>query len=243
MDVKLFVLGNPGTGKSTVARYIIEPLVRDCQWLPVRINDYEILREMFLEDAAKSDEDRRFKAAEHNGFNVLDFTTFDGALQHLQQRVEEKIAQYKTTVSIPKPLFTIIEFARNDYQRAFQQFNADFLQNAFVLYLDTDLETCKRRIGQRIANQQTEDDYYVPNSIFETYYDRGNDKCLTEMLEEDFKISKRNMRVVNNNAPLKEVEPQIREFIQGTICKYPHVEKSVVHEYGAQRKDFAENLV
>src|SRR5260370_22549373 len=122
MGVKLFVLGTPGTGKSTVGRAIIEPLVRDCQWAPVRINDYEILREMFIADATKSDEDRRFKAAEHNAFNVLDFTVFDVALQHLQQRVEEETAQSKATVS--EPPFAIIEFARNDYQSAFRQFSA-----------------------------------------------------------------------------------------------------------------------
>ena len=46
MEKKVFILGLPGSGKSTAARYI-ECLAKSNGWVPVRFNDYDILYEMF----------------------------------------------------------------------------------------------------------------------------------------------------------------------------------------------------
>ena len=80
------------------------------------------------------------------GFDVLDLTAFDNALKKLEQVINRHLSSAKQIEII------LIEFARNDYQRAFQQFSAEFLQDAYFLYLDADIETCKRRIRERITN-------------------------------------------------------------------------------------------
>jgi len=46
MTVKVFILGRPGSGKSTAARRIAK-LVQHKGWSPVRISDYDILYNMF----------------------------------------------------------------------------------------------------------------------------------------------------------------------------------------------------
>jgi hypothetical protein len=49
MSVRLFVLGLPGSGKSTAARYI-EMLARDCGWETSHFNDCDVLFQMVLAD-------------------------------------------------------------------------------------------------------------------------------------------------------------------------------------------------
>lgn len=230
MLVKLFVLGRSGCGKSTVARYL-EQLARDAQWLPVRINDYEILRAMFQEDAKKVGQDRWFVTSEFGGFNLLNFGAFDVALQQLeQQAAEEFVFSEKATT---KPLFALIEFARNDYQRAFQQFSREFLQDAYFLYLDASVATCKQRIRERIAKplpERTEDDFFVSDYMFDAYFDHDDGKSLPAILENDFGISKQRAMVLDNNAELEVVAHDIAAFVQyiieGTECSHPEKDQS-----------------
>jgi len=215
MIAKLFVIGSPGCGKSTAACYI-RSLLKVYGWSSDRINDYQILREMFLEEERNAGANRWFKASDHNGFDILNFTAFDVALQLLEKRAAELVAQNETT-SASKPLFLIIEFARNDYVKAFQLFSPEFLQDAYFLYLETPVETCKKRIQARIAkpeNKQTEDDYYVSDYIFEAYYDLENDESLTEVLEKDCKIERKRIIVLRNNEELKVIFQEIATFIR-----------------------------
>src|SRR6266700_2647817 len=171
MAVKIFILGLPGSGKSTVVRYIskyardnaafvkstgnknrevhslswLKKLVRflttfkeqsNKQWSTTHITDYDILYQMFQEDTQG-----QFEPADFGGFDIIDLSAFDVALKSLEQQVNEYISTAKSTEII------LIEFSRNDYQRAFQQFShASFLKDAYFLYLDANIETCKRRI-------------------------------------------------------------------------------------------------
>lgn len=209
MVVRLFVLGGPGSGKSTVARYI-ELLARDEGWSLERINDYTILREMFEKDQQKGE--GRFKPACHGGFDVLKFEAFDEALQELERR-----AKPQTAVEEPGQKIVLIEFARNDYQKAFQQFSCKFLHDAYFLYLDTDIEICKQRIRKRFADPRTEDDYYVSDYIFQKYYDHVSDKPLANILAE-YGIDKQKVNFLNNDEELQVVAPEIAEFVRLVIC-------------------------
>src|SRR5437762_11241884 len=108
MAVKLFILGLPGSGKSTVARYIAE-YARDRQWSTTHINDYAILYEMFQKDTQG-----QFKPAAYGGFDVHDLIVFDTALRKLEQKVKTHIS----TAQLEE--ITLIEFSRNNYEKAFQ---------------------------------------------------------------------------------------------------------------------------
>jgi adenylate kinase family enzyme len=162
MAVKLFVLGLPGSGKSTVSRHITIYL-KDRNWKSTRINDYVILYNMFLDDT----DHKRFKPTVHGGFYVLDLQVIDEALKRLEQEVNENISS-----PIMQKELILIEFARNDYQRAFQQFSPAFLLDAYFLYLNVDIETCKKRIRERTAQPRTEDDFFVSEDIFNDHYNK-----------------------------------------------------------------------
>jgi thymidylate kinase len=206
MAVKLIILGLPGSGKSTVARYITTYL-KGRGWESTRVYDHVILQNMFLAET----EHRQFKPTEHGGFDVLDFTVLDVALQKLEHQVKTYI-----TLAEPEEII-LIEFARNDYQKAFQQFSQEFLQDAYFLYLDAEIETCQGRIRERIANPSTEDDFFVSDYIFRAYYDRDNGQDIPQILEGDYGIDKQRVAVIDNNSSLQASTAQINQFVD-RIC-------------------------
>src|SRR5437764_11643264 len=124
MVKKVFVLGLPGSGKSTAARYI-EKLAQRNNWSPIRFNDYDILYQWFQADK----EGRIFSATEHCGFDVHDHSIFDEALKEVEKRVvgREKVAPEENQL-------IIIEFARDDYCKALGLFSPTFLRNASFLF-------------------------------------------------------------------------------------------------------------
>jgi len=207
MIVKLFVLGLPGSGKSTVARYITT-YTKGKAWEATRINDYIILQNMFLADAER----KQFKPTEYGGFDVLDHSVFDIALQRLEQEINQLL------LSEEQEEIVLIEFARNDYLRAFQQFSDTFLQAAYFLYLNVDTETCKRRIHERITHPRTIDDFYVSEYIFDAYYNKDNGQSITQILEGDYGIDKQRVAVIDNNRSLQTSSAQINRFVD-TIIK------------------------
>lgn len=205
MVVKLFVLGLPGSGKSSVAR-LISMHARDRHWSTMHFNDYPILYEMYQENKKG-----QFKPAEFGGFDILDLTVFDLALKKLEQEVNRHISSSKSEE------FILIEFARNDYQQAFHQFSDEFLQNANFLYLGADLNICKRRISGRITKPIYDGDHYVSDYIFKSYYCRDNGRSLPGILERDYMLDKQRVCVVDNNCSLEEVSNKFEPFIDALI--------------------------
>ena len=201
MAVKLFVLGLPGSGKSGVARYI-QMYARDKDWKATHFNDYAILKKMFHNDTKK-----QFKPACHGGFDVIDFTVIDTALQELEQQVNQYLSSAKQQEIV------LIEFARNDYLRAFQLFSDTLLQDAYFLYLDAEIKICKQRICERIEDPIYDDDYYVSEHIFETYYHEDDGKDLPDFLEREHQIGKQRVRIIDNNCSLKAASQKIDQFI------------------------------
>src|SRR5216684_5628596 len=171
MEKKFFILGLPGSGKSTAARYI-EMLARDNGWFPRRFNDYDILLQMFLADK----EGNRFSSTEYGGFDVHELIVFDEALKELERMVLER-----EKAPDDKNELIIIEFARDDYCKALGLFSPAFIQNAFFLFLDTDIPTCIKRIKDRIVHPLTSDDHHVSEYIFESYYQNDNRQYLASV--------------------------------------------------------------
>jgi adenylate kinase family enzyme len=206
MAVKLFVLGLPGTGKSTMAREIKEYIGKLGLGIS-RINDYVFLKQMFYDDAKRE----QFRPAKHGGFDIIDLTVFDTALQRL-----EKVTKQYILPTIPEGII-LIEFARNDYQKAFQQFNQDFLQDAYFLYIDAEIETCKWRIRDRVNNPAFEDDYNVSDYIFEKYYHKDDGRDLPDFLEMEHRIGKQRVSIIDNNCSLEAASKEIAPFIDAII--------------------------
>jgi len=206
MALKLFILGLPGSGKSTVSRHITA-FLNSRNWESTRFSDHVILQKMFHADT----EAKQFKPAEYGGFDVIDLEAFNTALKRLELEVKEHSISAK-----PKTLI-VIEFSRNDYLRAFQKFSDTFLHEAHFLYLDVDTEICKRRIFERIANPTSEDDFFVSEYIFGAYYHKDNGQILPQILERDYGIDKQRVEVIDNNGLLSDSIARINKFV-GTIC-------------------------
>lgn len=207
MAVKLFVLGLPGSGKSAMARYIAM-YAGDQHWLTTRFNDYVILQEMFHNDT----EGKQFKSADHDGFDVLDLTVFDSALKKLEQEVNRYFFSAKSDELI------LIEFARNDYEKALHLFSQAFLEDTYFLYLDAEIDTCKQRIHDRIANPTCDDDYYVSEYIFDAYYHRDDGQYLTHILGRDYNFDRQRVLVIDNNCSLEVASKRINSFIDYIIA-------------------------
>lgn len=213
MSVKLFILGLPGSGKSTIARSIVDYLNRpqsngwnDQQWSAIRFNDYAILLDMFRQDT----EGKRFKPAYPSGFDVLDLEVFDEALRAFEQKLDMYISSLKSD----EKKLVIVEFSRNNYQLAFQQFSPTFLQDSYFIHLNAEVEICKQRVDKRRADlSYPEDNFPVSEYIFERYYHSDDGKYLAEILEQSFQIDRRKVLSIANNDSLELVIERITSFI------------------------------
>ncbi len=182
--MKVFVLGRPGSGKSTAARHM-NYLFAQSGWRVRHINDYEILREMFLADK----QHLQFRATEHNGFDAIDLTVMDSALRKVESRARKSLSDVDAVT---------IEFARNDYRKALKQFTPDFLKDAYFLFLDADIETCLRRVHERVERATSVDDHpSFSDAIFREYYARENREYMAYCLQREAGLS-RKVKVINN---------------------------------------------
>src|SRR5260370_4694423 len=155
MVEKLFVLGCPGSGKSTVSRHIAK-LAYNRGRLARTINDYKDLYMRFLADA----EHEYFLPAAYDGFEVVNTSVYDTALDELKEQAQ------KITDSSEGGL-VIVEFSRGDYSRAFKHFGNQLLNDAHFLLLDADIDTCMQRVKERITRRVDLDDHFVPENIIE----------------------------------------------------------------------------
>jgi adenylate kinase family enzyme len=195
MSQKLFILGLPGSGKSTVSRFIVKSVKRHYEdFSATRLCDYDILYEMFEEDKAQ----QFFYHTAHNGFYVKNTATYDAALKNLEQKVQNH--------KITKNEFVIIEFARSDYLHAFQNFSDSFLLNSYFLFLDVDIDVGMKRVKDRVKHPDltTRDDHFVSKYTFVAYRQKDNAKYLTSVAKQltfKYGINPHRIKIVNNSGP------------------------------------------
>ena len=214
MAVKIFILGLPGSGKSEIARNIDMHVKKkfwpdtDNHWCTKRLNDYPILDEMSRDEI----EGKLFERLEPRGFNVLDIVAFDIALPKLELRIRDYISSSK------KEEIILVEFARNDYWRAFRQFEKTFLQDAYFIYLGAEVDICKQRIYDRaIEPKYPDDDYPVSDYIFEKYYHSDDRRALSSILQDVYDVDVQRVLMLNNNGSLETVLGEIKPFIDFII--------------------------
>jgi len=153
----VFLLGRPGCGKSVVYKIIKEILEKKEIYAP-RLDDFLTLKEILARD-------KEFKRhiLKDGGFAVTDWTVVDEALSDLCKLVKKEKADKK---------IIFIEFARDNYQHAFENFTKDVLDDSIILYLYSTLEECYKRNVARFqkAKKDGHDDHIVPLDLMKTYY-------------------------------------------------------------------------
>lgn len=195
MAEKLFLLGRPGSGKSTVRRFITK-ITQHEFWSPYPISDYKILQNM----CAAQREHIHIRPTEFGGFEVLDFSLLDTALQIIERRVEKALKRQPLEL----PRIAIIEFARADYLQALSQFAPDFLKDAQFLILESDVDICMERIYERTRCCEFADDTYVPVKIMEGYYQVDTTQETVRQLQETFGLSSHQIQFMRTDSPRDE---------------------------------------
>lgn len=207
MSIKLFILGRPGSGKTTASRYIIEYLRQHFNnWSIVRYNDYDILQELFLREKLFPPKQKRFEAKELGGFDVLDFTVLDEVLRAIEKTVQAN--SYKK-----KEELVIIEFARQDYNQAFHLISDSFLRDSYFLFLDSDVKTCIQRVKDRVTVPPTPDNHFVSENILIGYYGKQLIPH-TIKTKKGENVAKDRIKIVSNRGELPKFHLKIENFIE-----------------------------
>ncbi|SRR6266700_196388 len=201
MSVKVFVLGRSGSGKTTVARRIVE-LAKSREYKARRMKDYHLLFKMYQEDTNGDN----FQPAAYGGFQVTNYTVFDRALEELEEDVTRKISEDTEEI-------VTIEFARGSYHDAFLKFSPDFIQNAYFFFIDAGVETCIERISQRVTDPPTSDHHYVPDEIMRRYFDKDNWFYMANKFKNDYNISKE-VVLYHNTGSIEELYAQVDRFTE-----------------------------
>lgn len=199
MPVKLFLLGPPGSGKSTAYR-CIRTYLQDQQ--VERVNDFEILKGMFDADTKR----QQFHATKKHGFIVKDLSVFDEALQQARRILIEKEQLLSNAGK-----FLIIEFSRNDYRQALQFF-LDSLQDSYFLLLSAKKKICQKRLNERVTEPPTEDNHYVSSTILRDYYNKAAPYKSSDLIK-DFRIGPERVKDITNNGSLDDFQAQVLEFV------------------------------
>lgn len=212
MSIKVFVIGRPGSGKTTVVRHILE-IAQNMNISTVSKRDYDILYNMFIKDCENSGMQKKFRPTEYGGFAVLDHTMFDTALEDLEKQVIEEVGK----APIGRKLITV-EFARDDYRSTFCKFSREFLQDAYFFFIEADLPICIERIHRRRSNPLQSDSHDVPDDIMYTYYHINNLEYMTNEFQAEYPIIK-GVEPYLNNTSEAELYAVVDNFIDGIFNK------------------------
>ncbi len=202
---KVFLLGRPGSGKSIVAR-LIEMFAGDWGWLTHYTNDYEHLQKMFLQEKAECTplERRNFRLTgpdECNGFDVINFSVLGKVLEKIKREVEEVESESSEEDNI---LF-LIEFARDSYHDALHLFGSKLLQDAYLLYLDVDLESC-------IEHNHRRSDHFISDEIMRTYYREDDWSRVMYNLQYNW-----DKCVIRNSGTLQDLKQEVEKWVDGHL--------------------------
>jgi adenylate kinase family enzyme len=197
MAIPVFLLGRPGSGKSTAVRFI-DFLSHRHGWSTVHLNDYPFLFAQFQSDTAHL----KFKPSDCGGFDVTDFSVLDTVLKS----IEEKALAY---MAIPDTLL-LIEFARNDYIQALQQFQSSFLRPAYFLFLKADLDTCVRRVYQRSYHPTNRNDHFISEEMIRSYYQKDQNTCLIQQLLSSYGVGESQIHMIENKGTYHHFREQIK---------------------------------
>jgi energy-coupling factor transporter ATP-binding protein EcfA2 len=201
MGVKVFILGRPGSGKSTAARHMIE-LASRRSYQSLFVQDYDILYKMFIHDKKHE----RFRPTERGGFDVIDYSILDSALRQMEEEVENSL-------TLKRPDMVCIEFARDDYRAALNIFSSEFLRDAYIFFIDSDLEYCIQRVQKRVTDPPLPDHHFVSEYVMRTYYSNDNREYMVRQCEQEHVLCKE-IVAVRNDGLLSVLLDEVSDFTE-----------------------------
>ena len=231
MSLNVFILGRPGSGKSSIAQQIYLTLQRN-GWSVEHLYDYKLLQERFLQEIndniplqRRQFEPRGPEAMQ--GFDVLDPSVLDTVLQDLAAfatRLSNSHSSYENSL-------LLIEFARKDYWRSLSLFGHALLQNAHIVYIESSFEDCMERIDQRI-DSRSEYGHYVSNEIMRQYYltdDWLDGRCQQHLKSLEKSGVHTYQHHIDNRGSQDDLVQEVGKFIKMHLLRETEA-NSIVHE-------------
>ncbi len=204
MAVKVFLIGRPGSGKSTAAHYISKQVHRQ-KCSTTHIYDYTILHSWFMAEMYNPrNKHKYFHPRGHDGFDVLDFSVLSKALEEVERKARKYMSFRRRLV--------LIEFARDDYSEVLRTFSDDFLQDAYFLYFDADIKTCIERVRERSLHPTTEYDHFVSTEIITSYYDKDNKPYMFSQFGQEYHVDNKRVEIIDNTGSRQDFLRQISAF-------------------------------
>lgn len=206
--VKVFLLGRPGSGKTTAFR-CFEKLAHTYDLHATRFREYTILYDMFK--AGRSE----FRPVMHGGFDIVDFSILNMSAQLLEKQVQEYA---RSRALMNEVLF--LELVRDDYKQAMQCFSRAFLQESYFLYVEADVETCIQRIRYRVAHPTETDSHFVSEHILRDYYAKDNKEYMATRFKIDYGIQKE-VQVIENSSSSDDFTKKFNLFADAVLAENP----------------------
>ena len=194
MPIKLFLLGRPGCGKSSAIR-CIRRYTQNKQWPIIRFRDFDILKQMSNEERYK----KAFVPTRYDGFDIVDLSVFDEALKRLDRRLNTYISNTNAHEII------MIEFARSDNIDAFHYISPSVKEEAYALFINTDIEECVRRVENRMIDPKSDDDHYVSEKAIREIYE--------QQVPPDANMFQGKFKEISNNGSKEEFEIKVDNFV------------------------------
>jgi hypothetical protein len=113
-------------------------------------------------------EQKRFRPTELGGFEIVDFSVLDEALFHLKKQANPILLAPNAKEML------LIEFARDDYKKAFEILGSEFLLDTNILFVNASVNTCIQRIHKRVTPGLAPDKHFVSDSILKGYYSKDD---------------------------------------------------------------------
>lgn len=212
MVERVFLLGCPGSGKSTSA-HCIEMIARDKQLSVQRFTDYPILDEWFHADM----ECCRFRPSLYGGFDILDQDVYDDALSLMSSNIKRELA------SPQPPDLIVVDFARANYRSAFEILGKSLIQNGHFLLYEAEIETCMQRIKERVRTAHSLDDHFTSEFVLAAYDQSNYIASIITLLVKDYQVDEKRITKVDNSSSnsRQNLTHQMAEFIQALKLKQP----------------------
>ncbi len=201
----VFLLGRPGCGKSVIYEMLTEKLKkRGLAKEFMRIDDFPILKELF-------DKDVHFKRHRRKagGFEVTDWSIVDEVLKVVNERIKKLEKENR---------MIFVEFARNNYLQALENFTPEVLSKSLILYIFAPYQVCYQRNIKRFQEKGGEDldSHIVPPDLMEAYYKEDDFEEL--FLESEERLSGASplplIVIDSRETGRKRLEPEVEKAVE-----------------------------